>query len=509
MLKSKASWRASIGSHPASPRAPTRALSAARTPAGTRQNSTEGTAIDKSTKRRLLLGFASNWIAKLANTVIQLIQVPVFFHFWATPVYGDWIILSGIPAYLAFSSVGFGNVASNEMTMLASAGNRDAALCVFQSCWWLIAAICSLLGLLLVPVLYLLPAASLLDIHAIAPADVKWIIFYLGISVLLGQFEQLIGAAYTCVARYPYGSFIKSILSLLAFGAMIAPVALGYGPRTTAMVYAAANAVGTLFFASLVRHDIPWIRFGWHHARATEIRRLTGPAFAFMGFPIGNAFNLQGTQMAVHYALGPEALAVFASARTVSRVALQMVQMVNNTFWPELSLAYGAKDEALLRTLHRRACQMALILAFVVVLAMLGFGPWFLTHWTGGHVPPSRSLLAILLFVVVLYALWSTSSTLATAINQHQSLAAWYVAGTGLTVLFTYILARLYGLYGAAASLVLSEVIMNIYVLPNSLRISRDTFPAFLASMAELPPAIRPRSLLARLSRSKPKLESQ
>ena len=65
-----------------------------------------------------------------------------------------------------------------------------------------------------------------------------------------------------------------------------------------------------------------------------------------MGFPIGNAFNLQGTLMAVGYALGPVDVAVFASARTVSRVALQMVQMVNNTFWPELSLAYGAKDDA-------------------------------------------------------------------------------------------------------------------------------------------------------------------
>ena len=76
---------------------------------------------------------------------------------------------------------------------------------------------------------------------------------------------------------------------------------------------------------------------------------------------------------------------------------------------------------------------------------------------------------------MILYALWSTSSTLAAAINQHQRLATWYVAGTGVTVLFTYVLARYYGLYGAAASLVISELIMNIYVLPNSLRISHDT----------------------------------
>ena len=395
------------------------------------------------------------------------------------------------------------------MTMLASAGDRDGALRVFQSCWWLIAVICGTIAVLLAPIVYFIPIGHLLPIHSISQSDARAIIVYLGLSVLLGQFEQLIGAAYTCVARYPYGSFLKSMISLAAFVAMIVPVVLGYGPRTTALVFALANMAGTVLFAILVRRDIPWIRFGWQHARFSEIRRLAGPAFAFMGFPIGNALNLQGTLLTVGYALGPVDVAIFASARTVSRVALQMVQMVNNTFWPELSLAYGAGDQTLIRDLHRRACQMALILAWAVVLAMLTVGPWFLTHWTGGHVPPSRGLLSILLFVVILYALWSTSSTLATAINQHQRLAAWYVFGTAITVGFTYLLARRFGLYGAAASLVLSEVIMNLYVVPSSLRIAHDTLPAFTASMFEIPPSFHPRNLLARLSRSKPELESE
>ena len=465
-------------------------------------------AIDASTKRRLLLGFASNWFGKLASTIIQLIQVPIFFHFWATTVYGNWLIVTAIPTQLSFSTIGFGNVASNEMTMLVAGGDRDGALRVFQSCWWLIAFICSAIGLLLVPVLYLLPVAEILNIHAISGSDTKWIIFYLGVSVLLGQLEQLMGAAYTCVARYPYGSFLKSMISLGAFAATMVPVILGHGPRTAAMIFAIANILGTFVFGLFMRHDMPWIEFGWKHASFSEIRRLAVPAFAFMGFPIGNALNLQGTLIAVGYALGPIDVAVFASARTVSRVALQMVQMVNTTVWPELSIAYGAKNFELLRTLHRRACQTALILALIIVACMMSFGPWFLTHWTGGHVPPSRPLLAILLLVVVVYSLWSTSSTLATAINKHQRLAAWYMVGTGITVVFTYVLARTHGLYGAAASLILSEVIMNLYVLPASLRIAQDTFPAFMASLLHVPQSLKPANLLARLSRSKPTLEA-
>jgi O-antigen/teichoic acid export membrane protein len=458
--------------------------------------------MDPSTKRRLVLGFISNWISKLATTIVQLVQVPVFLHFWSVPLYGEWMIVSAIPSYLNVSNFGFGNVAGNEMTMMTARGDRDGALRVFQSCWWLITIICSSCILLLALALYFTPAARLLKLHAIDASDTKWIIFYLGCSVLLGQLEALLQSAYRCVGRYPYGSLIKSIFSLTAFGIMLIPVCLGGGARVTALVFASSNAVLTLVLCLMVRHDLPWIRYGWKHASFAEIRRLSAPAFAFMAFPIGNALNLQGTLMAVGYALGPTAVVIFGTARTVSRVALQLVQMVNNTFWPEMSSAFGTNDINLTRTLHRRSCQLGLIIALIVVATMMTLGPWFLTHWTGGHVPPSRGLLSILLMVVVAYSLWSTSSTLLAAVNQHQKLAAWYLFGTSITVVVTYVFAKHFGLYWAAASLLVSELVMNTYVLPASLRLSHDTFPAFLASMTHYPQSLRPAALLARVRRT-------
>ena len=464
--------------------------------------------MDSGTKKRLALGFLSSWVGKLSSTIIQLIQVPVFLHFWSVPLYGEWMIVNSIPAYLSFSNIGFGSVAGNEMTMMVAREDRDGALRVFQSCWWLIALLCGVIIVLFSGGLYFFPVASKLRLSALSEYDTKWIIFYLGIAVLLGQLEQLLQSAYRCVGRWPYGSFVKSMMSLVAFAFMIVPVMMGAGARVTALVFALANITGTFIMCFMVKRDIPWIEYGWRHARFAEIRRLTGPAIAFMGFPIGNALNLQGTLLAVGYALGPTAVVVFGTARTVSRVALQMVQMVNITFWPEMSTAFGAKNHELTRTLHRRACQMALIIAVIVVTGMMTVGPWFLSHWTGGHVPPSRTLLSLLLLVVVFYSLWSTSSTLVAAINQHQKLAAYYITGTSLTCVLCFFMAKSYGLYGAAVSLLLSEFIMNIYVLPASLAVAQDTFAAFLASMVELPPSLRPELLLQRLRRSRPDLES-
>lgn len=459
-------------------------------------------AVDPGTRRRLILGFIANWVSRLAGTIIQLIQVPVFLHFWSVPLYGDWLLVNAVPTYLGFSNIGFGSVAANEMTMLMGRKDQDGALRVFQSCWWLIVFLCGTVTVLFMAALYLLPIARWLHLNEMTQADAKWVIFWLGLAVLFSQLEGLIGAAYTCVGRYPYGTFIKSVLVLISFAVMLVPVALGYGVRATALALSASNAAGSLFFCLLIRRDIPWVRYGWEHASLGEIRRLSGPALAFMGFPIGNALNLQGTLLAVGHVLGSADVVVFATARTVSRVALQMVQMVNTTFWPELSISFGAGNLPLVRSLHRRSCQMALGIALVLIATMMTIGPWFLTHWTAHKVPPSPRLLFLLLVTVFLYSLWSTSSTLMTAVNQHKRLSVNYLFATGLTIVFTALMAKRYGLLGAAGSLILSELIMDVYVLPASLRLSQDTWGGFLRAMLQVPASLQPRALLARLRKT-------
>jgi O-antigen/teichoic acid export membrane protein len=347
----------------------------------------------------------------------------------------------------------------------------------------------------------------LLNVTLLSEHDVKWVLFWLGLSVLFGQLEQLLQSAYRCITRYSYGNFVKSCLSLAAFGVQLIPIMEGYGPRTTAMVFAIANITGTLILCVMVKRDIPWISYGRSHASFKEIKRLTRPSLAFMGFPLGNAFNIQGSQMAVNYALGPDKVAVFITARTVSRLALQAVEMAKNTVWPELSIAFGAGNMELVRTLHRRAVQIALFVSLSVVVIVAMFGPTFLHKWTLGKVPSSPGLVGLLLLVVVFYSLWSTSSTLVAAINLHERLATMYSIATGVTVVVTYFAARKYGLFGAAASLLLSELMMDAYVLPSSLKIAHDSWGGFMGAMLHYPQSLRPKALAKRLRRRTQEVE--
>jgi len=114
-----------------------------------------------------------------------------------------------------------------------------------------------------------------------------------------------------------------------------------------------------------------------------------------------------------------------------------------------------------------------------------------------------------LLVVVVFYSLWSTSATLVAAINLHERLATLYSIATGVTVIVTYFAARRYGLFGAAGSLLLSEMIMDAYVVPASLKIAHDTWGGFLGAMVHYPHALRPAALVKRLRRRTLEVEAE
>jgi O-antigen/teichoic acid export membrane protein len=463
--------------------------------------------VDERVSRRLLVGFATSIISKASGTLIQLVQVPFMLHYWGKTEYGTWLLITGLPAYLSFSNIGFGTVAGNEMTMLMARGDQEGALGVFESCWWLIALMMGLIGAVFSAALWLLPVGRMLRLEAISEHDASWALFWLGIAVLFNQLETLLQASYRSIARYSYGNFLKSGMSVLVFAIQLAPIAMGYGIRVNAEVFALANISVTVVLMALVRRDIPWIRYGWGHASFAEIKRLTRPSIAFMGFPIGQAFNLQGSQLAVNYAMGAEAVTIFSTARTVSRLALQAVELVKNTVWPELSIAFGAGNFELVRTLHRRACQIALFVSLGVVAVVATLGPTFLHKWTLGKVPSSPGLVDMLLVVVVFYSLWSTSSTLVAAINMHERLATVYAIATGCTVVITYFAARQFGLFGAAGSLLLSELVMDVYVLPSSLKIAHDTWGGFLGAMMHYPQTLRPRALWRRVRRRTHEIE--
>lgn len=437
----------------------------------------------QSLRKRLVYGLLSNSFSKAATTLSQLIGVPIFLHFWGVKLYGEWLLLNALPTYLNLSDMGFGSAAGNEMTILEAQGKRAEVIETFQSVWVLVTATTGIVGLLSFLIIPLIPLHRWLRLTQLSPVATTWIALLLIAAVVLGMQEQLFQSAFRCVGMYAYGTFVKAVIQFACFAAVAIAVALHANAVQAAVVYAVVNGCGTVSIWLLLRRSIPWIHLGWKHARWPVIRSLASPAVSFLGFPIGNAVSIQGILFVVNAILGETGVVLFSVTRTASRTALQMLQMVNNAVWPELSAAYGAGDLPLTRRLHRRACQAAFFVSWMVVLFTLAAGPWLIRLWTHNKVSPTRGLLGLLLLAIVLNSFWMTSSTLLAAINRHQKLAVLYLIGTSASLVLAIYLTRIWGVNGAAFSLLLSELVMMYYVFPTTLALVEDTPAEFARAM--------------------------
>jgi O-antigen/teichoic acid export membrane protein len=438
-------------------------------------------------RKRLAAGFGVNIFSRGVGTLIQVLSVPIFLKHWGAPLYGEWILLNSVPSYFALSDVGFGSTAGNEMTMLMAAGKQEEALDVFQSVLALTTVISATVGALFMVLVWFLPFQHWLHTYSISTRETKLVILLLVLSTLLSMQETLYQAAFRCVAKYAYGTFLKSLILLGSFVAVSGTVLAGGSVLETAEVYFAVNAVGTLLLWIALRREVTWLRFGIAHARKSTLKRLLTPSVSFLALPIGQSMNLTGTLLVVGHVLGPVAVVVFSTARTVSRTAVQFMMMISNTIWPELSIAVGAEDWALARAIHRRACQISIGCGVAIVAVMALIGPWIWRHWTLHKVPTDTLLLDMMLLLVIFSSLWLTSITVLLATNRHQQITALYLTVTSMTLAAAWPLSQHFGLRGAAFALIVCEMVLSTTVLRKSLIFLGDDFPSFAKSMFSIP----------------------
>lgn len=442
-----------------------------------------------SVERRLLSGFGANTYGRVIATIIQIVSVPIYLTHWGVSLYGEWILLNTLPGYFLMSDIGFGAVAGNEMTMLVAGGKKDEALVVFQSVWIFITAISAACLLLVFCTISFLPLNYWFHLHAMTLGQARFIIICLSLSILFGMQEALFQAAFRCVGRYAYGTAIKSSIMLASFAAIMVAVLFHQPPQVAAVVLMLVNWTGTIVMWLLLRRGIPWIEFGVRRANFATVRRLASPSISFMFFPVGNALSMQGTLMVIGHVMGPIGVVTFSTARTISRSAYQVMQLINNSVWPEMSAAFGRNDLRLAKALHRRSCQVSTILCVLTIGVVAIFGDRVWKVWTVGRISPDPWLLDLLLFQMLVASLWFTSSVVSASINRHQFVARLILVTTVLSLFLSWWTLRIpvLQLRGVALSLVLGDLVMAFFVLRQSLEILNDTLGDFLASMVTVP----------------------
>jgi O-antigen/teichoic acid export membrane protein len=231
----------------------------------------------------------------------------------------------------------------------------------------------------------------------------------------------------------------------------------------------------------------PWLRYGIARARVDVVKRLLRPGIASAGLSVGTMLNNQGVVIIIGVMLDPVSVVAFSTMRTLTRFAFQAINMINATVMPEMTMALGANDILLAQRLHRRSCQIAWWLSILAVSLLCIAGERIYGAWIHDRLHFDHWVFLLLLAVILVNTMWSTSSVVPVSINDIDRMSVFYILATLLTLVLAMPLTAAFGIRGAAASLVVVEMIMSIHVLKYSLGRLQDHLHDFLKAVLTVP----------------------
>jgi O-antigen/teichoic acid export membrane protein len=436
---------------------------------------------------RILHNLGANTLAQIINTFGQLVIVPLFLYFWGKELYGEWILLSTIPAYFAINDVGFAGAGLTEMTVLVARNERAVALEVFQSIWILVSASSLLFLIGIAAILSWAPINDWLNLTHLSHQGSLLITLSLLCQAAVSQQTGLLQAGFRCEGATALGVNWSNVVRMGELLLMAAMVAGGSTPLMVAVAILCIRVVGTVLMRVHLYRICPWLAFGWRHAQFGQVRRLAGPAFAFMAFPLGHALRNQGIVLVIGRFLGPVGVVVFTTTRTMTNAVFQLMGIIHLSVWPEMSAAFGAGDLHLAKGLHRHSCRASFWLSLASAAGLFFLGGWIYRVWTHGNIELHQPLFYVLLVVIIANSLWYTSSMVPMAINRHQRTALWYLAGAGMALLLAIWMLPRWGLAGAGSALLVIDVVMLLHVLPHSLALVQDHFAEFISVVMKPP----------------------
>lgn len=438
----------------------------------------------------LIANIGATTSSQIVQLLIQLASVPVLAHAWGLERYGAWLILFTLPSYLALGDMGFVGAAANDMARAVAQGRHDDAQRTYRTIRLSLGAALVIL-LCAAAALASGPAKALLDFAHTADGDnAPLAVTVLAAYGLLSLYNQLPAAGLRATGKFAQANYCFSVINLGEAMLALAVATAGGGLVAVATTYLAVRLVGSIVLGKLLRKHAQWLgEWSWCIS-PSELRRLAKPAAAMAMLPTANAISLQGMVVIVGAAAGTAAVPAFTAARTLGRVAVQVIGIVNHASMPDFTVAWSMDHAERKADLAALTMVTMLVVLFPAAVGIMLLGGPIIRLWTAGAIRPELSLIGAMAVVMVLHGCWRALGNLLLAMNEHHRFSYYFLLFSALSLPLGYALAQRVGAAGGGFAMAIADGLMLVIVIGHSRKLgiismhSMLTAPTRVATMA-------------------------
>ena len=419
--------------------------------------------------------------SQLLNVAGNVLLMPVFLAHWSVGRYGEWLALSSTAAYFSTLDLGMNSAVGNKMLAAYAKGDmRDYSRSQHSALAFYLALAAG--GSLLVGAAVLLfPISHWIGLKLTPPGVASLVIWLLAVQVLWAMPVGLLTNTYRSTGSPAKTQWVNNVKTVLLLVIPVTVVIAGGGMRALAAWQLMPLLVLAAFVFWNMRSKAPELIPGVSEARMSSVRELLKPSLMFAVIMVAMALVQQGSVLVVAKTLGGVAVAVFVTTRTLTNVVMQIVNVIKNVMWPNITILYAQGETARLRTMYRLLVLGSTALCIAFAAALWVKGPQVLRVWSHGKLVPDTLFLRMFLLYLVLQTPWIASSTLSVAINRHQRLAYCQLGAGVLGIGSAFALIHVLGLSAIPVGLIIGEAVgCYFFVLRDGCAILDEPLAPFL-----------------------------
>lgn len=397
----------------------------------------------------------------------QILLVPILIRTWGADLYGQWLVVTAIPTFLAMSNLGLGTSAQIRIAIDTAAGRKQDVSTVMVTAIamiLIIAAIVSFLVLTLIPWLY---EADFKKVHI---TQVHLVLLFLILSLFVRMLAQPMSGLWTGSGM---PSTAENATNICSFAELICSFVVpfgGGGPFELALFLLITNIFWLVWFASkslrlMCEQGISRSMPNWKMGRALTISGI--------GYQLGSlwqAILFQGSIVLANSILGPVGAATWGSLRVLTRFGNQALELVSQTLGPEFQLAVGNGDLQRQRRLCSLGFVISLVISTLTASCVIIVAPYLFPLWAGGGIKDvSLFVWAALAGALIPFSLWWIAGEYQRSIGQPWLYNIWGVVSSVVAVGVMLILQK-YGLLALSLGSFAFDIMMAIFIIPLTLK---------------------------------------
>lgn len=397
-----------------------------------------------ATKKQFSRNLVSGWVLFAVEVGIAFVLTPFIITKLGVAGYGIWSLMAGVIGYMGLIDIGIRGSVGRYINHYMALKDDRAVSDVVGTANVVLTALGAFILLLSFGV-----AANFSAIFPKTPPELADDILFCLPLMAAGLWLSFVSSILANLLAAREATYLTNnynvVLLVVRAGVTVMILNAGYGMRGLMLVTITLGVVGLLLLLWTVRRVF-----------AAAMPRLVGFSFERLKemwrFGVASFVSRTASTMANDSApligmwlLGPEAVAVYSVAMTLTQYTRRLIDQANNAIFPSVMKAGAMKDLPGLRALYTRFMDMSFAIGSLIFIGVMVFAADFLGLWVGSAYATGGAVAGILAFG---YLMQSVASTAPLTLAAMDRIGITVKIGLGEACACVVLTAALPGLFG-------------------------------------------------------------